>query len=249
MAIQFRCSACQRWMSIASRQAGRQVPCPVCGAEILVPLDSTTDSGEQLFFPEVELSAADEEFADVSELDDLQADSPADADELSSEPAVTEVAPVPVDHPDEKGSPRWSRRRRLADDEELDLTAMVDVVFQLLIFFMVTASFTLQKSIQLPASDDPQKGAAPVLVSLDDLEARASIVRIDENGQLSVDDEPLAEGQSLREVLQQKMAAAGKVELIIAAHSNAPHRSVVEVVDLGNSLGIERIRLARFQAP
>lgn len=42
-------------------------------------------------------------------------------------------------------------------EDDLDMTPMVDVTFLLLIFFMVTASFTLQKSIQQPPSqtEDP----------------------------------------------------------------------------------------------
>ena len=42
-------------------------------------------------------------------------------------------------------------------EDELDMTPMVDVTFLLLIFFMVTASFTLQKSLEQPpaSSDEP----------------------------------------------------------------------------------------------
>jgi hypothetical protein len=42
------------------------------------------------------------------------------------------------------------------EDPELDMTPMVDVVFQLLIFFMLTAAFALQKSLTLPKPADDQ---------------------------------------------------------------------------------------------
>ena len=47
-------------------------------------------------------------------------------------------------------------------EDELDMTPMVDVTFLLLIFFMVTASFTIQKSLQQAhaKSDDPSPNAA-----------------------------------------------------------------------------------------
>ena len=50
----------------------------------------------------------------------------------------------------------FSKKEPIPEDE-LDMTPMVDVTFLLLIFFMVTASFTLQKSIPQPpaASDAP----------------------------------------------------------------------------------------------
>ncbi|MFM7973431.1 MAG: ExbD/TolR family protein, partial [Pirellula sp.] len=35
--------------------------------------------------------------------------------------------------------------------DDMDMTPMVDVTFLLLIFFMITANFTMQKSIQVPA--------------------------------------------------------------------------------------------------
>merc|ERR1739841_85935 len=40
--------------------------------------------------------------------------------------------------------------RRRPEFEEMDLTPMVDVTFLLLIFFMITAAFSLQKSIEMP---------------------------------------------------------------------------------------------------
>ena len=39
-------------------------------------------------------------------------------------------------------------------DSDMDMTPMVDVTFLLLIFFMVTAAFSLQKSLQIPAPKD-----------------------------------------------------------------------------------------------
>ena len=52
--------------------------------------------------------------------------------------------------------------RQPREEEELDMTPMVDVTFLLLIFFMVTASFSLQKSIHDAAVSRPTRPASPL---------------------------------------------------------------------------------------
>lgn len=234
-------------MSISRRKSGQFIPCPACGAQTRVP-DGQVLSREE--YAE-ELTAGTPEQFEVND-PDLD-DSDAAERDHNIAPVADAVNPQSAEWPepsdaDEEDSDQIPWRRRRQPEEDLDLTAMVDVVFQLLIFFMVTASFTMQKSIEMPSSDEPQQGAAPVLVTLDELESRASIVRIEASGQILVDDDPLPPGQSLKEFLEAKMSGSGRRELIVAAHDASPHYLTVEVVDTGNSIGVERIRLARFQA-
>ena len=61
-------------------------------------------------------------------------------------------------------------------EDDMDLTPMVDVTFLLLIFFMITAAFALQKSIEVPPVQDDD--AAPTQ-TVDDLEKDSIVVRID----------------------------------------------------------------------
>jgi biopolymer transport protein ExbD len=235
-------------MSISRRKSGQLIPCPACGAQTRVP--------------DRQISSLDEDAEELSPgtPEELEVDSPdleaSDAAERANDiaPVARAVEPESIEWPEpssdaeDEDSNRIPWRRRSQPEEDLDLTAMVDVVFQLLIFFMVTASFTMQKSIEMPSSDEPRQGAAPVLVTLDELESRASIVRIEASGQIMVDDDPLPPGQSLKEFLEAKMSGSGRRELIVAAHDASPHYLTVEVVDTGNSIGVERIRLARFQS-
>ncbi|MGL6194708.1 MAG: ExbD/TolR family protein, partial [Thermoguttaceae bacterium] len=53
-------------------------------------------------------------------------------------------------------------RRRKTEQQELDMTPMVDVTFLLLIFFMVTAAFALQRSIEVPPQNDENAKAPNV---------------------------------------------------------------------------------------
>ena len=85
--------------------------------------------------------------------------------------ATRKAAPT-ISLPEAKGEPKPKPKRPRDDDEEeftlrtadtefedMDLTPMVDVTFLLLIFFMITASFTLQNTITVPPPD-PNDGAS-----------------------------------------------------------------------------------------
>lgn len=61
-------------------------------------------------------------------------------------------------------------RRRQINTEEIDLTPMVDMTFLLLIFFMITASFQLQKDLEVPSPSPEQSGASQALMPADELE-------------------------------------------------------------------------------
>lgn len=248
MPIRFRCDDCGSLMSISRRKSGQFIPCPACGAQTRVPDRQmpSPDEADDERSPDIPPQVA----ADSPDLDDSDAVERAKEIALVTDPVDPQSPewPESASDTDDEDSDQIPWRRRRQPEEDLDLTAMVDVVFQLLIFFMVTASFTMQKSIEMPSSDEPRQGAAPVLVTLDELESRASIVRIEASGQILVDDDPLPPGQSLKEFLEAKMSGSGRRELIVAAHDASPHYLTVEVVDTGNSIGVERIRLARFQA-
>jgi biopolymer transport protein ExbD/phage FluMu protein Com len=135
------------------------------------------------------------------------------------------------------------RRRAGGDEDEMDLTPMVDMTFLLLIFFMITASFTLQKSLPFPAPSSEQKGAAPQVMSLDELEDTAVIVRIDEKNQIFIDDDPLPDQRALTRTLRTVIRDRQLNEVVVSADDAALHETVVAVIDAANDVGAERIRM------
>ena len=115
--------------------------------------------------------------------------------------------------------------------------------FQLLIFFMVSASFSLQKSIEVPMPDPDQKGAAQQVQTMDDLQGTSIVVRVDASNSILIDDEPLVDANRLVDTLREKMRREQKTELLLTAHSQSQHRTVIAVIDAANEIGVQKIRM------
>lgn len=121
----------------------------------------------------------------------------------------------------------------------MDMTPMVDVTFLLLIFFMVTASFTLQKSMMQPPSN--VEGAAGPVEPFD------ISVLIDQNNMyyVSLSDEEF-ECPSERE-MRTRVNEARKLSdvdrMTIRAHIDSTHKKVVSAWDAGVVAGIEKISI------
>ena len=176
---------------------------------------------------------SDQESVDQESVDQESADEQASSDEL--------FVPGEIGGDDGDGPLTLRRHRNL--DEEMDLTPMVDVTFQLLIFFMVSASFSLQKSIEVPTPDPDQKGASQQVQTLDDLQGTSIIVKIDSSNTVFIDDEPVADVLRLSDVLRDKMRREQKTELLLTADNQSLHRSIIAVIDAANEVGMQKIRM------
>ena len=162
---------------------------------------------------------------------------------LPEKPDEESYVPQEIFQDEDEAKPVQFRRKRLNDDE-MDLTPMVDVTFQLLIFFMVSASFSLQKSIEVPTPDPDSKGASQQVKTLDDLQGTSIVVKIDAGNAIWLDDEPLSDSRRLADTLRDKMRREQKTELLINANSQSLHRTVIAVIDAANEIGVQKIRMS-----
>jgi biopolymer transport protein ExbD len=126
--------------------------------------------------------------------------------------------------------------------EELDLAAMVDVAFQLVLFFLVTATTILYKTLEIPK---PSEEAPPSAVaqgrsrSLDDLKEDYILVEIDAEGNVKLDREPVAaQMESLAEQLRVAREKSGRKTMLLSADFTTPHRSAVLAYDAANEIGL-----------
>ena len=163
-----------------------------------------------------------------------------DAIDEEEGPATGRLAPLPDElfsEEDEEEDGAWGGGRTV-DDEEMDLTPMVDVTFLLLIFFMITASFSIQKTLEVPPPNPDEKGASQSQ-TIKDIEEQSVLVYIDSRNVISVDDEPLSDPGRLADIMRSKRMS----EVLITAHENSMHDMLVKVIDAANEIGMQKIRV------
>ncbi len=127
--------------------------------------------------------------------------------------------------------------------EELDLAPMVDVAFQLVLFFMVTATTVLYKTLEIPkpAGEAPAGAVAQGRSrSLDDLMKDDYIlVEIDDRGAMKLDREPI---EPVRETLVENLRRArektGRKSMLLAADAATLHRHAVLAYDAAHEIGL-----------
>jgi biopolymer transport protein ExbD len=155
--------------------------------------------------------------------------------------------PVPEDDVPEA---RLIAPKKGAFDDGLDMTPMVDVTFLLLIFFMVTAAFALQKSIQIPTPDPSESAAESRTVEELEQDDDNVIVRIDKDNTIWVDDREAPSEQELLSQLNEARegapgtSTAGPSKLVVMASGDARHEKVVMALDAGTAAGFDDVRLA-----
>jgi biopolymer transport protein ExbD len=135
---------------------------------------------------------------------------------------------------------------KLAVDDLVDMTAMVDIVFFVLIFFMVTSMDGSFCSIKMPAPD-PQKAAATGRKSVSDLESDKElvIVRIDRDNTVWLNESEISSNQELLVRLRELRRGASSLNrMLVLGNSEATHGKVVEVLDAGSDVGMEEVQLA-----
>ncbi|MDZ4781167.1 MAG: biopolymer transporter ExbD [Planctomycetia bacterium] len=131
-------------------------------------------------------------------------------------------------------------------EDLIDMTAMVDVVFFLLIFFLVTSIQSLQSSIELP-SPEASKSAQGELRNLSDYESNADyvVVRIEPDDRMLVDDQEVYSEQELRSKLREARASDHPPSgLLVVGHADASHGAAVKAFDAAADVGLKNVRLS-----
>lgn len=169
-------------------------------------------------------------------------------------------AGAPEPPPPEPAKPRKGfslGNKRDAIQAEMDMTPMVDVTFLLLIFFMVTASFTMQRSQQIPKQESQESSSQ--VKSPEELTENPDYitVRIDSNSTFYVSSASLedeAEVPTRQELLLKLKQARqpdsqGKMptKMLVKAHGDALLDRVSTAIDVGNEVGIEEVQLMKVE--
>ena len=125
------------------------------------------------------------------------------------------------------------------EEPTVDLTSLIDVVFLLLIFFMVSTTFERQAllKVDLPeASEVEDQTDVP-----DSLE-----LVIDDEGRMFLNDQRLldSDARTLRAAIQEQAGDNRSVPLILRADRETPHHHVVTAMDVAAQLGFTNLSIA-----
>ncbi len=129
-------------------------------------------------------------------------------------------------------------RHTKKDTADINLTPLIDVVFLLLIFFMVSTTFERQAelSIELPeaSSEAQEKKDERIEVAID------AGGRYYVNGRALLNKQP----KTVKQALQEAAGDRSSVPVVISADANTSHQSVVVVMDAARQLGLVRLTFA-----
>ena len=121
------------------------------------------------------------------------------------------------------------------DELDLNITPLIDVVFLLLIFFMVSTTFERQSeiSITLPRASE----------SMQEVNTDVIHVAVDDQQRIYINEILLVNSQleTIREALQRQADGVIEPAIVISADTNATHQSVVRVMDAARQLSLTTI--------
>ena len=131
-------------------------------------------------------------------------------------------------------------RNKPVEEPDLNITPLIDIVFLLLIFFMVSTTFKQEfvVGIELPQAS-----------SVSRLQEKTLQISIDGKGQYFVNQQKLINTQasSLKRALEKMAGNNRKMPVIISADAMTPHQSVITAMDVARQLGFTKLTFATQQ--
>lgn len=126
-------------------------------------------------------------------------------------------------------------------EDLIDMTAMVDIVFFLLIFFMVTSMAPLEAVINLPTPE--AEGAANDVQTVPNYadDPNMVVVTIDADDAVWVEDQEALSEQDLRSKLRTAVSDGQRDTMLVQGSADATHGKFVMVLDAGASAGMKEI--------
>lgn len=162
-----------------------------------------------------------------SEVDEVRGPGERDFISIGDHPIAAEYLPLPEMFPP-----------ATTEEAESDLTPLIDVIFQLVIFFMIAATYTVQKTLDLPKAEKPTD--ANQGVAMEQLEQTNVIIKISADGSYVVDGAPV-DAEDLVGVLRDAVSQKDNAEVVLDVDDAAEHDAVVKVLDAAGGANVERV--------
>ncbi len=132
-------------------------------------------------------------------------------------------------------------QRQPVEEVNVNLTPLIDVVFLLLIFFMVSTTFTKERelTVELPKAVGEAAAEAPDFIE----------IQIGADGEYAVNQKRLVnrDRETLIRALEKESNGDVEIPLIITADANTAHQAVMTAMDVSGELGFTKLRLTAQQ--
>ncbi len=129
---------------------------------------------------------------------------------------------------------------------EVNLTPLIDVVFLLLIFFMVTTTFDRHAKLKVSLPESTTKATQQQSESL--------VLSIDAKGNYFINDRQIINQQldtlksAILKTIGEDINNIQDVALVLRADANTPHQAVVRAMDAASQLGLTKLSIATVEA-
>lgn len=257
MAIRFQCPRCSSIRTVHDRMNGKQIRCPDCDSVVRIP-EITREEGlaAVVTLPNVgapKVGASKIASPKNLQVTNLQAKAFAtDGVESQSRPQssgptkrLKPSATASASDPDEEAETLGFPKPELPKDD-MDMTPMVDVTFLLLIFFMITASFSTEKAIQQKAamsnqasSQQKEEESDTVKILIDEFNAYTVIFPDGDEREATSKQELLA----ILSMAELDGASEDANSIAIEAHEDSIHATVVGALDAGREKGFSQFQV------
>ena len=124
---------------------------------------------------------------------------------------------------------------------EVNLTPLIDVVFLLLIFFMVSTTFDRHARLKVSLPESSAKASQQQVEPL--------VLSIDASGNYFINDRQVINKQldTLKAALKKTVGDDLEIALVLRADANTPHQAVVRAMDAASQLGLTKLSIATVE--
>jgi biopolymer transport protein ExbD len=129
---------------------------------------------------------------------------------------------------------RLGRHRKPSEEAQVDMTSMLDIVFIMLIFFIVTSSFVRESGVEVNR---------PTAANATSQKDAGIFIAVTDNNEVYID-KRLVDVERVQATLESMLIEQPDASLVIQADAFAFNGTVVQVMDGAKGAGIEKIALA-----
>lgn len=135
-------------------------------------------------------------------------------------------------------------RRKQRENVDINLASLIDVVFILLLFFVVTTTFTRETQLRVELPEASSATPPP------ETEQKLVEITISAEGVYSVNNHllPKSDLATLTEAVQKESGGDNSLPLAISADGKTPHQAVVTAMDAAGKLGFSHLRMTTVEA-